>query len=93
MASQMAPQADDGLSYSNHCSLLRDLVHEERSLLDQRAAAKENVEWLDQVVSLLTLTSTDSDPSTDEPLKDAIELSGEKKKHSRLLLLSISFLF
>lgn len=76
MASQMAPQAGDGHTYSNHC----DLVHEERSLLDQKAAAEENVKWLDQVVSLLTLTVMDGDPSTDEPLKDAIELSGEKKK-------------
>lgn len=41
---------------------------------------KEEVKWLEQVVSLLSITATDKDPATDEPLQDAIKLAGEKKR-------------
>lgn len=68
------PQTGDRPAYHNHSIL----VQQERSLLDAKALAKDEIKWLEQTVSFLTLNS--SSPSTDPTLLAVLKICKEKKK-------------
>lgn len=74
MAAQTIAQSDDRPSYTIHSNL----VHQERSLLDEKVAVEGEIKWLDQMISFLTLNSTN--PSTDPTLQATLKITGEKKR-------------
>lgn len=74
MATQTIPQADDQHSYTAYSNL----VQQERSLLDEKAAIGGEIKWLNQMVSFLTLNSTN--PSTDVTVQATLKIAGEKKE-------------
>ena len=74
MAAQTTPLTNDRDSYTAYSNL----VHQERSLLDQKTAIEGEIQWLDQMVSYLTLNSTN--PSNDPTLQATLKIAGEKKK-------------
>ena len=54
-----------------------DTVHRERKLLDDQATIKGEIQWLEQMISLLTLTALD--PTTDPQIVTMASILGDKK--------------
>ncbi len=67
------PQAGDRSAYCSHSKT----VHEERKLLDARDLLEDEIKWLEQTTSYLTLNS--ANPSTDPTLLAVLKILKEKK--------------
>ena len=74
MADKTIPHINDRQSYRDYSGAVR----EERVLLDQKTNLDNEIKWLDQAISLLTLNSTN--PTTDPTLQATTSYTKEKQK-------------
>ena len=68
------PQAGDRPAYCSHSNTVR----EERKLLDAKALLEDEIKWLEQTTSYLTLNSTN--PSSDPALLAVLKVLKTKKE-------------
>ena len=71
-AATRVTSASDKQSYTN----FTDLIVEERVLLDKKKNLEDQLEWLDQTLSLLVLTS----PTTSPPIQAVKKAMEERRK-------------
>lgn len=74
LASLTTPQTGDRPAYQKHTNI----VHQERSLLDTKALLEDEIKWLVQTASYLTMYS--ANPSTDSTLLAVLKVCKDKKK-------------
>lgn len=73
LAAKSAPQTGDRPAYCKHS----EIVHQERALLDAKAALEDEIKFLDQTASYLTLNS--SNPSANPTLLAVLKIRKDKK--------------
>ena len=65
-----------------------DTVYRERKLLDDQSTIKGEIQWLEQMISLLTLTAVD--PTTDTQIVTMAIILGDKKARASQIVSTLS---
>lgn len=82
LASKTIPEIGDRPAYVN----ITAAVQMERTLLDEQANLTQELKWLDQTFSLLSLTS--ADPSTDPQVAQLGEYVSETKARLNVIVIN-----
>ncbi len=74
LASLTSPQSGDRSSYTDYSTIIK----RERDLLDEKVCIEGQLNWLQQTITLLSLTA--SDPSNDSQITVIATMMNQKKE-------------